>query len=107
MAFWPFNYMGMSLAGSKKVAIRLQHANQVKILLDYINPKGDNITQRTTMVVKIDKPSTSSKEESTRNIDILSHERRYISLLCHVNQIRLPESDYIKSFLQRGFSGGS
>ena len=36
--------MGMSLAGYKKVVIRLLHANQVKILLDYINPKGDNIT---------------------------------------------------------------
>ena len=39
-----YNYLSRQAMGDKKKAIRLQHAGQMRILLDYIDPKGDNIT---------------------------------------------------------------
>jgi len=39
-----YNYLSRPAMSDKKKAICLQHARQMRILLDYIDPKGDDIT---------------------------------------------------------------
>ena len=39
-----YDYLSRPSAGFKKKSIRLQHAGQVRILLEHIDPKGDDIT---------------------------------------------------------------
>ena len=39
-----YDYLSRPAMGDKKKAICLQHAGQMRILLDYIDPKGDDIT---------------------------------------------------------------
>ena len=39
-----FDYLSRPSAGNKKDSIRLQHASQVQILLEFIDPGGDDIT---------------------------------------------------------------
>lgn len=39
-----YDYLPRPAMGDKKKAIRLQHAGQMRILLNYIDPKDDNIT---------------------------------------------------------------
>ena len=39
-----YGYLGLPAAGYKKVSIRVQHASQVKILLEALDPAGTDIT---------------------------------------------------------------
>ena len=104
-----YDYLSRPAMGDKKKSISLQHAGQMQFLLEYINPKGDNITclaqdEADAVWKRWVKPNLNSGSKETGTV--LSYLTTFEKLLSYVTNNRYNRSgpllhqNYIHIFKQ-------